>query len=167
MGGRMICAKKSKIGWWLFLGTCSFLALIVLWQVIASPSLVSHNFESYNKNENEIKGMIDKGWLPTWFPHSAHNINAEQTTFDSSFLWAEFRYAEGDDFLKNCTEKNHNDIVKPPAEFMKRFSPVAQKSYHNFLSESSAVYECLDGKTMFYVGVVAAAQKAYLWLEDW
>ena len=110
---------------------------------------------------------MDRGWFPIWFPRSAHNINASQTTFDSNFIWIDFLYDSTDDFLKNCLEKSSTEIEKPPAKFMERFSSSTQESYQQLLNANAKLYECSDKGTKFYVAAGSAEQKAYMWTKDW
>ncbi len=90
--------------------------LLALLGVISSALMLMKYLES-SKNEfatfEEMKeaGLIQKGWLPDYFPKSATNIR-EGHNIDTNRVWATFKYESSD---LQSIEAQCKEIAKSPA----------------------------------------------------
>ena len=141
-------------------------AVVVVSALILEGRVASYKMDTVN-SASDVQHLVDRGWLPAWFPASAQNVGVSQTTFDSSFVLVEFESPEIENILKNCSELTNAREAIPPSDFMKKFSQATRESFQQFLVAGPRVFECPDRGKVFYLGVRSASPKSYLWLPDW
>lgn len=75
--------------------------VLTLYILVSLPILIliaaekGENTRSSYDNYDELKGTIERGWLPEYFPQSASNIE-EGHNIDSNKVWATFNYKKSD-----------------------------------------------------------------------
>lgn len=154
-------ARNSKL---MYLGIGSLLAGAAIYGTFIYPYTAYFYVDSYKGNEEKVQGLIDKGWIPGWFPLSASNIKFAQTTDDVSFMWVTFSYNTEDDFLKNCVHESWDRSELPSSDFMERFSDEVTASYKQFIETKPQTYSCKDGNKNFFAGASGDGRVAYMWL---
>ena len=112
------------------------------------------NYESANAS-----GAMKRGWVPSWLPASAHNLNeAHSIDTNQSLLHFEFESAEWEGIQHECVSIAHSAVRKPgiEAQWWPRALPQGA-----FSANRLVYYSCDNGAA--FLAVNSGEGHAYYW----
>jgi len=124
---------------------------------------------SFPDDHAGVATAIETGWLPRWFPETAHDIRGAQRTFDDSFIWITFTIRGNPatpDFLSEICEPIELEQAKmPDPAFIQKFPEHVRSTYKALQKErgQAAYYACPDDRREYFLARIGSRPPYYLW----